>query len=49
MCDLTIFATPAQLREIADDLEREGDGHFRTLMSPDGFLVDIYWPEVLTH
>jgi len=46
MCDVIVFATPAQLREIADDMEREGDGHFRTLETSDGYLVDIYWPTV---
>lgn len=46
MCDLTVFASPEQLREIADDMEREGVNHFRSLMSEDGFLVDIYHPEL---
>lgn len=37
--------TPESLREIADDLEREGTNFCRTVTADDGTLIDIAPPE----
>lgn len=39
-----IYLTPDQLREIADDLEREGLNYCRTIVAEDGTLIDILLP-----
>lgn len=41
---LDLHLTPTQLREIADDLEREGQGYCRTVETADGTLIDILLP-----
>lgn len=41
---LDLHLTPTQLREIADDLEREGRGYCRTVETADGTLIDILLP-----
>lgn len=41
----TIHVTPAQLRQIADDLEREGANFTRTLETTEGDLVDLVIPD----
>lgn len=44
-CDFTtVHVTPQILREIADDLEREGHGLIRSLESTDGRYVDLLLP-----
>lgn len=42
---MILSITPESLREIADDLEREGANFCRTVLADDGTEVDIQLPE----
>lgn len=44
MIGLDLHLTPTQLREIADDLEREGRGYCRTVEASDGTPINILLP-----
>lgn len=43
---VTLSITPATLREIADDLEQQGPHHCRTVVSDEGYYIDIVNDEV---
>lgn len=44
-----ITITPESLREIADDLEREGRNFVRTVVDDDGNEIDFVLPEIVIH